>query len=139
MSEAAVAEKRVFYSRSGHLSIQVNPGQHMVQGGQLSTERVGQKIVAFGPMGDGFGQYVTNDPEVIAYLEGHPDVFGPAEYTRQTTPPNIQIEQLRRELEQRNRLIEKLQAEGKLPSPAIPTKEATSPPFKPPLTAPASR
>lgn len=130
--------QRVFYSKASHLTIQINPGVQQVQNGMVAPDRAGQKFASFGPISDGYGQLITSDPEVIAHLEQHPDVFGPEEYTKRTTPKDQQIEDLTRRLEQSNRLLERLQAEGKLPSPAL-GKEAVSPPIKPPMAQPVQR
>lgn len=114
--------EQVFFSRSESLVMHVNCGTQIMQGGQIG--RVGEKIIEFYPNGDGYGRLATNDPEVIAFLHKRAaveqDVYDLAEYTRRVIPPEVQLTLLQTEharvVEERNELLARLQAEGRLPS-----------------------
>lgn len=129
VAEETPVQKRVFYAQSAGLTIQINPGKRILQSdGQTSDFRMGQKIITFSPIGDGWGQLVTEDPEVIAFLEkAGSDVVGPEAYNRATTPPEVRAQQLeahsaelQRTIDSQNRLIEDLKKQGKLTPPTRP-------------------
>jgi hypothetical protein len=117
--------RRTFYARAGHLSFYVGEPKRIIEDGQ--TKVLDPPLIQFSPTGvsDGevsWGQYTTSDLAEIAALEGRDDVVGPEEYNKHVTPPAIRVTQLEksnadllRELSDRNTLIERLQAQGKLP------------------------
>jgi hypothetical protein len=118
-------EKRApvtFYSAAAGLIVNINNGRRIIEEGG-TTRMVDQKIAEFVPIGDGFGRLVTADPEVIDKLTSRMgttgDVFNGAEYTRRTTPADVQLKmrdaEYARLLEDHNRLLAKLQEEGRLP------------------------
>lgn len=96
------------------------------------TRRIGEVLIEFSPFpyhivsqpdGKGhymksvnFGSYSTDDPRIIAYLDERivrsGDVFDADEFKRRITPPEIQTQQLERDLEESNRLIAKLRREN---------------------------
>jgi hypothetical protein len=121
---APATELRTYYSRAANLIVNVSNGQRVMDEGGTS-KIVGQKVAEFTPIGDGFGRLVTDDPETMQKIEARMgaggDVFNAAEYARRTTPVDVQNKMLadqlataNREIEDRNRLIAKLQADGKL-------------------------
>lgn len=116
-----------YYSTRRALKIQVNSGKPTYDQGGAYVGRIGYKEAAFNPLGD-FGHLVTNDPEVQAYLDnqianGNTEIFGPEEFNRRITPPEVraqqamdEVERLRKLLSERdgevvrkNELLEKLQ------------------------------
>ena len=102
---------RTFYSKSAAFTCWATPSKR-VFGDNGVTQVIDGKSVSFTPQADGFGRFVTDDPEVIAYLEKRSaevgDVFDGAEYQRRTTPLDVQVAQQQRELTEQNRLIEDL-------------------------------
>ena len=52
-------------------------------------------VAEFSPLAGGFGQFVTEDPEVIAQLDGVEGVFDEAEYLKRSKPVEV-----------RNRILE---------------------------------
>lgn len=128
VAEGTPVQKRVFYAQSANLVVQVNVGKRVMQSdGQMVDHRLNQKIVQFSPIGDGWGQLVTDDPEVIAFLEKTGDVVGPESYNRATTPPEVRNQQLeaysaelQRTIDTQNRLIEDLKKQGKSIPPTRP-------------------
>ena len=75
-------QKKVYYSERAALLINVNPG--VVKNIDGVLKRTGEVLVQFVPMGNGFkkvnpstgreeviyfGQYMTDDPEEIAFLD----------------------------------------------------------------------
>jgi hypothetical protein len=114
-------EAKTFYSAAAGLILNINVGRRVIEEGG-TTKMVDQKIAEFSPIGDGYGRLVTVDPEVIEKLSTrmatHGDVFDAAEYTRRTTPAEVQIKMLQehnqRLVEDHNRLLAKLAEDGKL-------------------------
>ena len=113
MSAAVAATPRTFYSRSAHLTFYAGRPKRIESDGQKLVED--GPLIQFHPLGDGWGIFTTDDPEMIAACERRGDVVTPDVYNRESTPPEIRAEQaetanekLRRELEEKNRLIEKL-------------------------------
>lgn len=118
-------ETKTFYSPAAGLTISPPgmKGKFMNIDGE--QKRAGETIIQFVPMGGHringvkggkeYGYYTTADPAEIAYLERRAlelgDVFGPEEYNKQTTPPQIRAEQASRVIEDQNRLIADLQAQ----------------------------
>jgi hypothetical protein len=88
-------EPVVFYSRSGHFILQVKKPRRIMQDGQATL--VDEKIIEFSPQGDGYGRFVTNDPEVISALEKNPNVLTPQRYQEETTPPEVRFQMERDE------------------------------------------
>lgn len=123
MSEVqAPTQPQVFYSRSANLILHSNVGRQAMQDGHVV--RLDEKMIEFTATGDGFGRYVTTDPEEIAYLERQMiaggDVFDASEYNRRTTPPEVQLRIMQGEherlLRDHNRLLAELQQQKRLPS-----------------------
>lgn len=115
MTEEAV-KPHTYYSPHGRMSMTVNHGKLQL-GPDGASRRMGWKIVEFMPQADNWGRFVTDDPEVIAYMErkiaeGSPDIVRPAEYTEKTTPDHIRAREakvaLERTLTENNRLLEKI-------------------------------
>lgn len=113
----AKAITKTYFSRSTHLAIGAVKGKQIMNEGQLS--RIGEKIIQFSPRGveDKWGAFSTDDPELIAILESRcdseRDVLRVEEYNRQSTPPEIRVEQLERQLAESNRLLQQYsQADG---------------------------
>lgn len=109
-------QKQTFYSTASGLTIcpPTLKGTFMQIDGE--AKRVGEHIIQFVPMGrDKFGYYTTEDPDEIAYLNKRVtetgDIFGPEEYLKRSTPPEIRAEMLTRKVEDQNRLIAELQAQ----------------------------
>lgn len=92
-----------------------------------SKIKTGEKIIQFSPRMtgpglsraggvryDGFGTYVTSDPELIAYLSKREvevgDVFGPERYRELVTPVEQKMADKDRTIEDQNRLIADLKA-----------------------------
>jgi hypothetical protein len=129
-------EKQTFYSPNGNHIIWINSGRIEEVDGQKT--RVGQKYVEFHPMGSftpnpdnkkqnlpPYGKVTTDDPEVIAALNERrekalkagqkPDILTPDEFHAAVVPKEIQIAELRRELQTKSDLLTTLQAQGKVP------------------------
>lgn len=116
-----VQVQREYYSTSRGLVLHPNPGKPIMQNGQLSSERAGEKIIQFHEFGD-FGRYITDDPEEIAFLDqqiakGRNDILTPDLYNDRVTPDSVKIDALRRahgenerRLTEQNKLIQELQA-----------------------------
>lgn len=112
--------QREYYSTSRGLVLHPNSGKSVMQNGQLSSERQGEKIIQFHEFGD-FGRYVTSDPEEIAFLDtqiarGRSDIMTPDVYNDKITPDEIKISALRRaysdserRISEQNKLIQELQ------------------------------
>lgn len=112
--------QREYYSTSRGLVLHPNFGKPVMQNGQLSSERQGEKIIQFHEFGD-FGRYVTSDPEEIAFLDtqiarGRSDIMTPDVYNDKITPDEIKISALRRahsdserRISEQNKLIQELQ------------------------------
>lgn len=113
--------QREYYSTSRGLVLHPNAGKPVMQNGQLSSERAGEKIIQFHEFGD-FGRYLTNDPEEINFLDqqiakGRSDILTPETYNDRVTPDGVKIDALRRahnenarQLTEQNKLIQELQA-----------------------------
>jgi hypothetical protein len=97
----------------------MDPGQQAI-GPTGLLQRTNVKLIEFYPQGDNYGRLVTDDPEVIKFLnkrvEEVGDVFGPQEYTRRTTPMEQRIRQmedsLQRTIQDRDRLEQELKRLG---------------------------
>lgn len=125
-------EATVYYSRAQFLTFPAGQPERVLQNG-ISTI-VDPPYVAFSPYGtDKWGRFITKDPLIIKHIEERrqrqiaegsaPDVLTAEEYTQATTPIEMKMAsledentRLRREIQERNDLINKLQREGKLPS-----------------------
>lgn len=91
----------MFYSRAGNFMTTVkHPTITIVNG---VAQAYGEKIVEFKPLGDGWGFYSTDDPEVIAALEKNANVVSPEVYQDMTTSTDVK---LRMERDEKQRLIE---------------------------------
>lgn len=106
-------EKKVFFSSCASLIVSVTKG-NMQRGAEGEFRRVNEKLVQFQDNGDGgYGRYMTDDKDEIAYLEKRAaevgDVFGHEEFTKRTTPPEIRLKQMERELEESNKIIADMQ------------------------------
>lgn len=149
--EAEQLTSRTYYSVHGSLIVSINNGRRITEASSGLSRIVDQKVVEFTQMADGYGKLITSDPEVIAKMDArmevlNSDVFDGTEYTRRTTPVELQIQQLQAENRRlrgeteravidQNRLLAKLNAESKAsprPEPklpeAVPTR--TGPPSK---------
>ncbi len=119
--------KRTFYCRKPGLCIHINKGQK-VPTGSGGFERIGQKHANFSPVnaasnnrasegGTGqWGSLSTDDPEIIEVLsrkckEPNTDIFDETGYGRASVTEGEQILNMRREIQTKNRLIEKLQGQ----------------------------
>ncbi|HXI85279.1 MAG TPA: hypothetical protein VNL17_14455 [Verrucomicrobiae bacterium] len=108
-------ERRVFYSRNAGLCISANKGRKVMIDGEL--KRDGEKMIEFIPQPDDYGQFVTEDPELIEFLERRVatvgDVMLPEKYNELTTPLEMRVKELKDEnarvIEDRNRLIKMLE------------------------------
>ena len=102
---------RTFYSSSAAFTCWATPPKRIFDDTGVSKVLDGKQI-NFTPQADGFGRFVTDDPDMIAYLDKRMteigDIFDGAEYQRRTTPPDVRIAQQERELTESNRLIEEL-------------------------------
>lgn len=113
--------QREYYSTSRGLVLHPNAGKSVIQGGIISTERQGEKIVQFHEFGE-YGRYLTSDPEEIKFLDeqiakGRNDIFTPDVYNERITPDHVKIATLRnahdanaRQITEQNKLIQELQA-----------------------------
>lgn len=130
---ATATEPKTYYSRGSHFSIVVSAGRTaLLEGGVVG--RVEEKLVEFGPVGDGHGILVTDDPDTIAVLDrkvkqADGDVMTPEQYFERTTPPEKRVTELKgenarlaellaettRKLEDQNRLLADLK-NGKIGS-----------------------
>lgn len=115
MSAAVAATPRTFYSRSAHLMFYAGRPKRIESDGQKLVDD--GPVIQFNPLGDGWGIFTTDDPELIAACERRGDVVTPDVYNRESTPPEVRAEQaetalqkVQRELEEKNRLIEKLRS-----------------------------
>ncbi|HUT24221.1 MAG TPA: hypothetical protein VM492_07775 [Sumerlaeia bacterium] len=106
---------RTFYSKSAAFTCWATSPKRVFDDAGMSKVLDGKQI-NFTPQADGFGRFVTDDPEMIAYLDQRMkevgDIFDGAEYQRRTTPPDVRIAQQERELTENNRLIEQLRREN---------------------------
>jgi len=102
---------RTFYSKSAAFVCWATSPTRVFDDTGMSKVLDGKQI-NFTPQADGFGRFVTDDPEMIAYLDQRTkeigDVFDGGEYQRRTTPPDVRIAQQERELTESNRLIDEL-------------------------------
>jgi hypothetical protein len=96
----ATTEPVMFFSRSAHFTLQVKKPRRIMQDGQATL--VDEKIIEFSPQSDGYGRYVTNDPEVIAALERNANVLSAQRYQEETTPLDVR---LRMERDEKTRLV----------------------------------
>lgn len=109
-----LAASRTFYSKSAHLNFYVGKVRRIESDGQKTLDDGVQ--VQFTPIGDGWGQFTTDEPALIAACEKRGDVFSPEVYNRESTPIEMRAEaaeskaaRLERELEEKNRLIASFQ------------------------------
>ena len=104
--------------------VNINVGTRVSEGGQSRV--IGQKVAEFSAMADGFGRLVTDDPEIIAKLDARSgpesDVFDGTEYQKRTTPVEVRNkileEKISRLVTDNNRLMAKLEQDGRLSAPA---------------------
>lgn len=116
---SAKPARRTFYSRASGLVAQVTVG-HLERDGEKMI-RVGQKHASFSPIGGArsehggdWGQCITSDAEVIAYLEERAarpphDVVDEQGFLRMSAPAAVRDQVNERTIEQKNRLIADLQ------------------------------
>lgn len=112
-------QPQAFYSQRGALTFYapVELGSRAtvkrIFGSSGLTEMIEGPMIQFHPQADGFGMYVTSDPVEIAALEDRKatvgDIFDGAEYSRRTTPADVQVQQAQRQIESQNVLIQDLQ------------------------------
>lgn len=122
----AQTDRQTFYSYAPNLSISANKGKERLQEGG-TYRRVGEKLIQFTDTGDGYedekgihkplGRFVTDDPELIKFLEDRiavtGDVIDQKEYNRLIVPPAEREAKMQRQIEEQNRLIADLQKSGK--------------------------
>lgn len=101
----------MFYSRAaGFMTTVVQPQMAILNGVAQVT---GGKIVEFTPLGDGWGYYSTDDPEIIAALEQNRNVVSPEVYQDMTTSNEVKLrmerDEKRRLVEQNNQLLKELE------------------------------
>jgi len=109
-----------FYSTAANMIIQARKGRRVFEDGESKV--IDPLIIEFNPQRDGFGRFVTDDPESIEYLRKRMatlgDVVDTEEYNRRITPVEIRERMLKDEnkrlIEDRNRLLEELEKAGKL-------------------------
>lgn len=106
-----------YFSAAQNMYVNINPGKRVLEEGNVA--RIGEKGAQFLPNGSGYGQLITDDPEVIEWMEkhikdGNNDIFTQQEYNKRLMTPGQTIESLERKVTEQNALIAKLQAEGKL-------------------------
>jgi hypothetical protein len=129
--QTEAVEPRTYYSRVRALSLHAALGKKVLSDGEVV--RLGEKVVEFQPINAEHGQYVTDDPEVIAYLEKRVkekgDVMTTEQYNEAITPAQVKIDYLRdkvsaqdRLIEEQNRLIASLRATATSKVP-VPTKQ----------------
>ncbi len=110
---ATVNKTETFYSASAGLTFYPKPSERVIEGG--SSKVVDPNPVQFNPIGDGFGRFVTNKPELIEALKRRlktvGDVFRGDEYIKRTTPAEIQVSEAMRVIKTKNRLIADLERE----------------------------
>lgn len=129
-------ETKTYYSTAAGLIVNINVGRRIIEEGG-TTKMVDQKVAEFTPLGDKYGRLVTSDPEVIRIMDARMaslgDVFDGNEYTRRTTPAEVRNKMLERQnaelaaenkriLDDHNRLLAKLETDGRLPKAAAPSK-----------------
>ena len=105
---------KIFYSPVRELYIGISAGklQTLANG---TVERFGEKFVRFQPLGDTYGIYKTDDPEIIAALEKRmkdarehgvkPDVITEGEYSERFMTDEVKLNFAQREIESKNRLL----------------------------------
>jgi len=111
ITEAAV-EPKTYFSRSGALTFWTGSPKRFL--GEDGFSRVDDgKIVQFQIQPDGYGRFVTDDPERIEACEKRireqGDIFDTAEYFKRVTPAEQQVVAKDRVIESQNALIQDLQ------------------------------
>lgn len=79
-----MSEMKTYYSVCPSLTIHPKIGTPVFENGQ-QIYRKDEQILAFAPIGD-FGMLKTDDPDVQAFCEKHPDIIGVEEYNRRIMP-----------------------------------------------------
>jgi hypothetical protein len=105
-----LTEPRVFYSKSANFSCVIKPARQVMLDG--AVKQIDSKIVEFQPQGDGYGRYITYDPEEIAVLETKYQVINAHQYQELSIPAEqrLQIERQDkvRTITENNRLMQDL-------------------------------
>ncbi len=115
---------KIFYSPVRELYIGISPGRLMTLSNG-TVERVDEKYVRFQPLGDMYGIYKTNDPEIIQALEKRmedaksagvdADVITEKEYGERHLTTDVLLHISQREVESQNRLLlEQVRKNGEL-------------------------
>lgn len=107
-------EMRRFYHKSANFTCYPGKPQRVVEGGVstlVEPEPVIFKDMAAGQSGaSDWGMHVTDDPDIVAYLEGRPDVLSEESFLEETTPLEDRYsrhkEASSRTIRQQNRLID---------------------------------
>lgn len=114
-AEQPAVEPRVFYSAAANLCIQAKKPRSVIDPASGRPELIGGEQVQFAPLGsEGFGRYITSDPEVIEFLENHSMVFDHTEYMKRSTPADkradIAEDENTRLITQNNTLLQRIAA-----------------------------
>jgi len=105
---------RIFYSPVRELYIGISPGR-LITLTNGTVQREDEKYVRFNPLGDMYGIYKTDDPEIILALEKRmrdardagvdPDVLTEHEYDQRHLTNEVRLQVVQREVETKNRLL----------------------------------
>jgi len=120
-------EAKTFYSRSAGMMISIDPSPAVydLQGRKVSDGP--GRVVSFTAAGKNHGVLTTKDPGAIEYIErqmaeGNPDFLTPEEFVKENTPPETRVAAAedklaaaQRQIQEQNKLIESLRAQGRLP------------------------
>jgi len=117
-------EQKTYYSEVGLTMWPGEDGGVTTVMNNGTVQQITRPAIKFSRMGASqFFSFNTENPKEIEWLDARMekvrDVFGPEEFNRRITPDSQKISALEsklRELEQKNSLLEKLQAQGKLPT-----------------------
>lgn len=121
-----MSQTKTYYSRIKGLVFYSGPSTRLIQNGMAVT--IDSPEIAFSPMGssdykDGWGQFTTDDPALIAACEKRRveqgDIFGPEEFNKKMKPVAEQLEdsevKMKRLIEDNNRLTALLERQGSMP------------------------
>lgn len=117
---STATEPRTFFSTLPELTMHPNAGRPTIlTNGIRSTEREGEKIIEFTRWGD-YGRIVTDDPEVIEFLEkqiasGRDDILTVEQYSDRITPDKVKADLAmaqNRTITDENRILKKRAADA---------------------------
>lgn len=121
MDTLQATPRRTYYSRAANLIVKISDPVPMMSNGTILHH--GGKQVEFKEMGDGWGRYITSDPEEIAVLDRNDLCVDAATYNDMTTPDSVKVQLAREEktrlMTQNSNLqkeLEELRAKAKQPA-----------------------